>query len=109
MLNVFPDLDDVRIDYAWAGNVAVTVHRIPQLGRLTDNIFYSQGYSGHGVAPTHMAGKIIANAISNEWDMIETLSKIKHIQLLGGKWFSSTAMSLGLLYYRLQDFIASKS
>ena len=109
MLNVFPDLDDVRIDYAWAGNVAVTVHRIPQLGRLTDNIFYSQGYSGHGVAPTHMAGKIIANAISNEWDMIETLSKIKHIQLPGGKWFSSTAMSLGLLYYRLQDFIASKS
>ena len=109
MLNVFPDLDDVRIDYAWAGNVAVTVHRIPQLGRLTDNIFYSQGYSGHGVAPTHMAGKIIANAISNEWDMIETLSKINHIQLPGGKWFSSTAMSLGLLYYRLQDFIASKS
>ncbi|GIT36977.1 MAG: hypothetical protein Ct9H300mP6_08450 [Gammaproteobacteria bacterium] len=53
----------MRIDYAWAGNVAVTVHRIPQLGRLTDNIFYSQGYSGHGVAPTHMAGKIIANAI----------------------------------------------
>ena len=109
MLNVFPDLDDVRIDYAWAGNVAVTIHRIPQLGRLTDNIFYSQGYSGHGVAPTHMAGKIIANAISNEWDMIDTLSKIKHIQLPGGKWFSSPAMSLGMLYYRLQDFLASKS
>ncbi len=109
MLNVFPDLDDVRIDYAWAGNVAVTIHRIPQLGRLTENIFYSQGYSGHGVAPTHMAGKIIANAISNEWDMIETLSKIKHIQLPGGKWFSSPAMSLGMLYYRLQDFLASKS
>ncbi|SVA82278.1 uncharacterized protein METZ01_LOCUS135132, partial [marine metagenome] len=109
MLNVFPDLDDLRIDYAWGGNVAVTIHRIPQLGRLTENIFYSQGYSGHGVAPTHMAAKIIASAISNEWDMIDTLSRVKHIQLPGGKWFSGPAMSLGMLFYRLKDFLDSKS
>ncbi len=109
MLKVFPELEDLRIDYAWGGNVAVTIYRIPQLGKLTENIFYSQGYSGHGVGPTHMAAKVIANAISNEWDMIDTLSRIKHIQLPGGKWFSSPAMSLGMAFYRLQDFWASKS
>ena len=109
MLKVFPELEDLRIDYAWGGNVAVTIYRIPQLGKLTENIFYSQGYSGHGVGPTHMAAKVIANAISNEWDMIDTLSRIKHIQLPGGKWFSSPAMALGMVFYRLQDFWASKS
>ena len=109
MLNVFPDLHDLRIDYAWGGNVAVTIHRIPQLGKLTENIFYSQGYSGHGVAPTHMAAKIIASSISNEWDMIDTLSRVRHIQLPGGKWFSGPAMSLGMLFYRLKDFLDSKS
>ena len=109
MLKVFPELEDLRIDYAWGGNVAVTIYRIPQLGKLTENIFYSQGYSGHGVGPTHMAAKVIANAISNEWDMIDTLSHIKHIQLPGGKWFSSPAMALGMVFYRLQDFWASKS
>ena len=101
--------EDLRIDYAWGGNVAVTIYRIPQLGKLTENIFYSQGYSGHGVAPTHMAAKVIANAISNEWDMIDTLSRIKHIQLPGGKWFSSPAMALGMAFYRLKDLWASKS
>ena len=109
MLKVFPDLEDLRIDYAWGGNVAVTIYRIPQLGKLTENIFYSQGYSGHGVGPTHMAAKVIANAISNEWDMIDTLSRIKHIQLPGGKWFSSPAMALGMAFYRLKDLWASKS
>ena len=108
MLKVFPDLDDVKIDYAWGGNVAVTINRIPQLGRLTENVFYSQGYSGHGVAPTHMAAEIIASGITKDWDMIETLGKIKHIQLPGGKWFSGPAMALGMLYYQFQDYFASK-
>ena len=109
MIKVFPDLDDLAIDYAWSGNVAVTINRIPQLGRLSENIYYSQGYSGHGVAPTHMAAKIISSGILKEWDMIDTLSKVKHIQLPGGKWFSSPAMSIGMAYYRLKDFLASKS
>jgi gamma-glutamylputrescine oxidase len=56
-----------------------------------------------------MAAKIIASAISNEWDMIDTLSRIRHIQLPSGRWFSSPAMSLGMLFYRLKDFLASKS
>ena len=109
MIKVFPALDDLAIDYAWSGNVAVTINRIPQLGRLSENIYYSQGYSGHGVAPTHMAAKIISSGILKEWNMIDTLSKVKHIQLPGGKWFSSPAMSIGMAYYRLKDFLASKS
>ena len=109
MIKVFPALGDLAIDYAWSGNVAVTINRIPQLGRLSENIYYSQGYSGHGVAPTHMAAKIISSGILKEWDMIDILSKVKHIQLPGGKWFSSPAMSIGMAYYRLKDFLASKS
>ena len=108
MLKVFPDFDKVKIDYGWGGNVAVSLKRIPQLGKLTDNVFYSQGYSGHGVAPTHMAAEIVASAISKEWDMLDLLSQVKHIQLPGGKWFASPAMAMGMVYYRLQDFIANR-
>jgi hypothetical protein len=55
-----------------------------------------------------MAAEIIASGITKDWDMIETLGKIKHIQLPGGKWFSGPAMSLGMLYYQFQDYFASK-
>ena len=109
MLKVFPDLNDVKIEYAWGGNVAVTINRIPQLGQLTENVFYSQGYSGHGVAPTHMAAEVIASGITQEWDMIHTLGSVKHMQLPGGKWFSGPAMALGMLYYQFQDYFANKS
>jgi len=108
MLNVFPHLNKVKIDYGWGGNVAVSIKRIPQLGKLSDNVFYSQGYSGHGVGPTHTAAEIIASAISKEWDMLDLLSQVKHIQLPGGKWFASPAMAMGMAYYRLRDFLASR-
>ena len=55
-----------------------------------------------------MAAEIVASAISKEWDMLDLLSQIKHIQLPGGKWFASPAMAMGMVYYRLQDFIANR-
>jgi hypothetical protein len=56
-----------------------------------------------------MAAEIVASAISKEWDMLDLLSQVKHIQLPGGKWFASPAMAMGMVYYRLKDFIANRS
>jgi hypothetical protein len=58
MLKVFPQLANVKIDYAWTGNFLLTLSRLPQVGRIGDNIYYSQGCSGHGVTYTHLAGKM---------------------------------------------------
>ena len=109
MVSVFPELAETKVDYAWSGNVAVSLKKIPQLGRLDDNIFYSQGYSGHGVAPTHMAAKVIADAVNGEDEILNLLSSVKHIQLPGGKWFSSPATAIGMMYYQLMDKIANYS
>ncbi len=64
MLQVFPQLDGISIDYGWSGQMGIGLNRMPQLGRLSNNVFYIQAYSGHGVAPTHIMGRIIAEMIS---------------------------------------------
>ena len=109
MVSVFPELSDIKVNYAWSGNVAVSLKKIPQLGRIDKNIFYSQGYSGHGVAPTHMAAKIIAEAVDGDDEILNLLSSVQHIQLPGGKWFSSPATVIGMMYYQLKDKIANYS
>lgn len=103
MLKVFPKLDKVRIDYEWGGNIAITINRIPQLGRLDTNIYYAMGYSGHGVAPTHTAGLILAEAIAGNAEKLDVFERIKHLRLPGGKWFASPALALGMFYYRIRD------
>ncbi len=66
MLKAFPQLKNVKIDYAWTGNFLLTLSRLPQVGRLGENIYYSQGCSGHGVTYTHLAGKVLAEALRGQ-------------------------------------------
>lgn len=103
MLKVFPQLGKPRIDYEWGGNIAITINRIPQLGRLDANTYYAMGYSGHGVAPSHTAGLVLAEAIAGDAEKLDVFERIKHLRLPGGKWFASPAFALGMLYYRIRD------
>lgn len=105
MLNVFPQLRGVRIEYEWGGNVAVSLKRIPQLGRIRGNVFYAQGYSGHGVVATHLAGRLLAEVISGQAERFDLLARVRHWHLPGGKWFASPALAIGMTYYRLRDLI----
>ena len=105
MLDIFPQLEGVRIDYEWGGNVAISVNRCPQFGRIKDNTYYVQGYSGHGIAPTHLAGKMLADIISGDSEQFDVFSKVRHITLPGGKWFASPAIALGMMYYRLKELL----
>ncbi len=103
MLKVFPQLADKRIDYEWGGNIAISINRVPQLGRIENNTYYAQGYSGHGVAPTHLAGKILADVVAGDSEQFDVFSKVRHWRLPGGKWFANPALALGMLYFRLKD------
>ena len=105
MLDIFPQLEDVRIDYEWGGNIAISVNRCPQFGRIKDNTYYVQGYSGHGIAPTHLAGKMLADIICGDSEQFDVFSKVQHIPLPGGKWFASPAIALGMMYYRLKELL----
>jgi gamma-glutamylputrescine oxidase len=106
LLRIFPSLADVRIDYEWGGNIAISINRCPQFGRIKGNTYYAQGYSGHGVAPTHLAGKMLADIVSGDSEQFDVFSKISHISIPGGKWFANPAVALGMSYFRLKEMLS---
>ncbi len=103
MLKIYPQLADVSIDYAWGGTIGVPINRVPQLGRISPNIFYCQGYSGHGVNVTHLAGQIIADAVAGTVERFDLFANIKPFIIPGAHLLSKPMVSLGMLYYRIKD------
>ncbi len=103
MLRVFPQLADARVDYAWSGRLAITMSRLPHVGRLAPNGFYAQGFSGHGVALTQIAGKLIAEAVAGTAERFDVLAGLRHRAFPGGAWFRHPLLVLGMLYYVLRD------
>ncbi|MGC1729272.1 MAG: FAD-binding oxidoreductase, partial [Steroidobacteraceae bacterium] len=105
MLGVFPQLRDVRIDYAWGGDVDITMNRAPHFGRLAPNVYFLQGFSGHGIALTGIAGKLIAEAIAGTAGRFDVFARIPHRNFPGGAALRRPALVLAMLYYRLKDLL----
>ena len=105
MLRIYPNLNEVNIDYGWTGKIAVTVNHVPQLGRLDSNIYYSQGYSGHGVNTTHLAGKIMAEVISGSMERFDLFNKIKPVAIPGTHLFQKPILALGVMLYKIRDLL----
>jgi glycine/D-amino acid oxidase-like deaminating enzyme len=103
MLRLYPQLDGIGVDYAWGGTIGVPIHRVPQMGRVAPNVFYSQGYSGHGVNVTHLAGQILADAIAGTMERFDIFANIKPIRFPGAHTFRKPLVSLGVLYYQIRD------
>lgn len=103
MLELFPQLSDVRVDYAWGGTLSVTVNRLPHLGRLEPNLFFAQGYSGHGVALSNFSGKLIAEAIAGTAGRFDVMESLPTHTFPGGTMLRYPGMVLGMLYYSLRD------
>lgn len=105
MLNVFPQLADVRVEYAWGGYVDITMSRAPDFGRLAPNVYYLQGFSGHGVALTGVAGKLVAEAISGQAERFDLFTKLNHRRFPGGPLLRTPALMLAMMWYRLRDLL----
>ncbi|NRH29719.1 MULTISPECIES: FAD-binding oxidoreductase [Pseudomonas] len=103
MLKTFPQLKDVKIDYAWTGNFLLTLSRLPQVGRLGDNIYYSQGCSGHGVTYTHLAGKVLAEALRGQAERFDAFAELPHYPFPGGRLFRVPFTAMGAWYYSMRD------
>jgi gamma-glutamylputrescine oxidase len=103
MLGLFPQLEDVRLDYAWGGTLSVTVNRLPHVGRLEPNLFFGQGFSGHGISTASFAGKIIAEAIVGTAGRFDVFSSLPTHTFPGGTLLRYPGMVLGMLYYSLKD------
>ncbi len=103
MLRTFPQLQDTRIDFAWTGNFLLTLSRLPQVGRLGDNLYYSQGCSGHGVTYTHLAGKVLAEALRGQAERFDAFASLPHYPFPGGRLLRVPLTALGACYYQLRD------
>lgn len=103
MLKTFPQLKNVKIDFAWTGNFLLTLSRLPQVGRLGDNIYYSQGCSGHGVTYTHLAGKVLAEMLRGQAERFDAFAGLPHYPFPGGRLFQVPFSAMGAWYYSLRD------
>lgn len=103
MLKTFPMLKDVKVDYTWTGNFLLTLSRLPQVGRIGDNIYYSQGCSGHGVTYTHVAGRVLAEALRGQAERFDAFASLPHFPFPGGRLFRVPFTALGAFYYDLRD------
>ena len=103
MLATFPQLKNVKIDYAWTGNFLLTLSRLPQMGRLDNNLYYSQGCSGHGVTFTHVAGSVVANAIRGQAERFDAFASLPHYPFPGGRALRVPFTAIGAAYYNLRD------
>ena len=105
MIEVFPQLEHVNLDYAWGGKIDIVLTRVPAIGRREPNVYYMQGYCGHGVNATHIAGEIVAEAIAGTMEKFDLFEKIQHIRLPVGQFLGNQLLALGMLYYRLRDVL----
>ena len=103
MLEVYPNLDDVAIDFAWGGTLAITLKRMPHFGRKGDNVYWAQGYSGHGIAMANMGGKLVAEAIMQQSERFDLFANLKHQSFPGGALLRWPGLVAGMLYYSMLD------
>jgi gamma-glutamylputrescine oxidase len=117
MARTFPQLANTKVEYAWGGFVDISMNRAPDFGRLSDrlhdtqakrdhaNVYYLQGFSGHGLALTGLAGKLVAEAIAGDAERFDTFARIRHRAFPGGRLLRTPALVAGMAYYRLRDML----
>lgn len=102
---IFPQLDDVRVEFAWGCRIAIILDRVPAIGQAADNLYFLQGYCGHGVNVTHIAGEIVADAICGDRRRLDLLDRVRHKRLPLGHYLGNPLLAAGMLYYRMRDLL----
>jgi gamma-glutamylputrescine oxidase len=100
---VFPQLKDVPLEYVWGGFVDISLNRAPHWGRLAPNLYFAQGFSGHGVVATGLAGKLIAEAIVGQSERLDLFAKIRHAPFPGGQAMRTPLLVAAMSWYKLRD------
>jgi len=103
MDKVFPQLKDVKIDYAWSGNFALSFSRVPQMGRIGDNTYFAHGYSGHGVTGSHTFGRILSEAIDGDLTRFDVFANVPWFPFPGGRMLRVPYSVMGSWWYGLRD------
>jgi gamma-glutamylputrescine oxidase len=105
MVHTFPHLASAKIEFSWGGFVDITMNRAPDFGRIGQNVYYLQGFSGHGLALTGLAGRLVAEAITGDASRFDVFARLQHNNFPGGRLMRMPALVLGMAWYRLKDLL----
>lgn len=103
MLQVYPQLADVKIDYAWGGTLAITMNRMPCFARPAPGVFSASGYSGHGVAMATLAGRLMAEAVAGTAERFDLMANLPQPRFPGGVALRWPLLVLAMTWYGLRD------
>lgn len=103
MRKVFPQLADVDFDHVWGGTIDISLNRAPHWGRIGSNVYFAQGFSGHGVAATNLAGRVIAEAIRGQNERLDAFARIAHRDFPGGRALRTPMLVAAMAWYKLRD------
>ncbi|MDI3336240.1 FAD-binding oxidoreductase [Defluviimonas aestuarii] len=103
MLEIYPQLRDIKITHAWGGTLGITLNRMPHFERLTGNILSASGYSGHGVAMATLGGKLAAEAIAGQAERFDLMAQVPTPAFPGGVAFRWPLLVLGMVWFSLRD------
>ena len=103
MTRVFPQLAGVKLDHVWGGYVDISLNRAPHWGRLGGNVYFAQGFSGHGVAATGLAGRVISEAIRGQSERLDAFARIPHQPFPGGRTFRTPMLVAAMAWFKLRD------
>ena len=103
MTQVFPSLAGVKMDYVWGGFVDISLNRAPHWGRLGSNVYFAQGFSGHGIAATGLAGRIMSEAIKGQAERLDMFAQITHQNFPGGRALRTPMLVAAMAWFKLRD------
>lgn len=105
MVHTFPQLHAARVEFAWGGFVDISRNRAPDFGRVASNVYYLQGFSGHGLALTGLAGRLVAEAMAGDAGRFDVFARLRHHDFPGGRWLRMPSLVLGMAWFRLRDML----
>ena len=100
---VLPLLSDIKVNYAWGGAIGIPLNRVPLIGCVSDNVYYAQGYAGHGVNCSHIAAEILAEAIDTKREGIDLFEAIRHARIPAAELIGNPMLALGMTWFRMRD------
>ena len=103
LARIYPQLESVKVDYAWGGTLAITLRRLPFIRRLRPGVYVAAGYSGQGVAMAPFAGKVLADAIRGDPAKLDIFASLPAPPFPGGKLLRKPALAAGMMWYALRD------
>ena len=103
MCEVFPELKDIRLDYAWGGTLGITMSRLPHFARLGPAALSVAGFSGQGVALATLAGQIAAETVAGQAERFDMIAHLPTPGFPGGPALRTPLLAAAMTWYALRD------